>query len=172
MVRRAYDSVFLMQQGAPLPVLQICRRHTSDPTRKDIVDPWHPGSTFHKTTMHLNDRGFRGGDLSLCDRVATTINTVLAAIPKKSWHVLSGTRPVLSLSTNLLETFLWKNMNKVTDGHYLLAWEQVTVPKSQGALVIPNLHLHKSLTASYVCKLLSGSAGPCFTWVDYPLVPR
>jgi hypothetical protein len=47
----------------------------------------------------------------------------------------------LEAFTNICHAFLWKGRREINGGHCLVAWDEVTAPKSIGGLGLPNLHL-------------------------------
>jgi hypothetical protein len=76
----------------------------------------------------------RGGRMIL---VQTTLSAMLVHA-LMSLDVLPET---LHAFTNVCRAFLWKGRREVHGGHCLVAWDEVTTPKSMGALGLPNLRL-------------------------------
>jgi hypothetical protein len=69
--------------------------------------------------------------------VQTTLSAMLV-------HALMSTDippETLAAFTKICRAFLWKGRREVNGGHCLVAWDEVTTPKSVGGLGLPNLCL-------------------------------
>lgn len=54
--------------------------------------------------------------------------------------------PINTITTvnKICRGFLWNGRHKVNGGHYIVAWDQVCMPKEHGGLGVPNLPLLNS----------------------------
>lgn len=64
----------------------------------------------------------------------TLINSVLAGIPSYFMACFQWPKESLHKLDALLRAFFWKGKNTVKGGHYLTAWDMVTLPRVNGGL--------------------------------------
>jgi hypothetical protein len=94
------------------------------------------------------------------------INSFLSAIPNFFMACIEWDQGSIEAVDKLRRAFLWKNKEKILGGQCLVAWNIVTLPKTQGGLGIRDLRIHnKAVMANFTSKLLSTGTGPCFSWM-------
>jgi hypothetical protein len=72
---------------------------------------------------------------------AILVQTTLSAMLVHALMSLDIPPETLTAFTKICRAFLWKGRREVNGGHCLVAWDEVTTPKSVGGLGLPNLRL-------------------------------
>jgi hypothetical protein len=89
---------------------------------------------------------------------AILVQTTLSAMLVHALMSLDVTPRTLAAFTKNCRAILWKDRRQVNGGHCLVAWDEVTTPKSVGSLGLPNLRL-LNLALCAPCSALVGYGG-------------
>jgi Reverse transcriptase (RNA-dependent DNA polymerase) len=103
------------------------------------------------TSVQRRCEGLKGKNLSMAGRAVLT-NSVLNVVPLHYMQALLLPKWVTKQFTKITKRFLWRGTKDTySEGHCLVAWQKITIPKINGGLSIIDIELqNKALLLNWI----------------------